>query len=64
MKPPAGGDVEGGVAMVYGVESPEKWDFVVETVPDVHPQVDEQDDRDGFGYRGKGKHSDARPDIF
>ena len=63
MEPPAAGDVEGGVAMVYGVESPEECDFVVETMPEVHPQVDEQDDQDGFGNGGKGKHSDSWPDI-
>ena len=37
MKPPACGDIEGGVAVVYGVEPPEKCGFMVETMPDVHP---------------------------
>ena len=63
MEPPAGGDIEGGVAVVYGVESPEQCDFMVHTMPDVHPQVDEQDDNEGFDNGVKSQHPDARPDI-
>ena len=61
MKPPAGGDIEGRVAVVYRVETPEECDFMVETMPDIHPEVDEQDDHDGFGNRGKSKHPDSLP---
>ena len=64
MEPPAGSDIEGGVAVVYGVESPEQCGFMVETMPDVHPQVDEQDDQDGFNNGGKGKNPDACPGGF
>ncbi len=63
MEPPAGGDVEGGVAVVNGVESPEKCPLMVETMPDVHPQVDEQDDQDSFGNGGKGQHPDSWPGV-
>ena len=63
MKPPACGDIEGWVAVVYRVETPEQCDFMVETMPDVHPKVDEQDDHDGFSNGGKRQHPDTRPDC-
>ena len=64
MEAPTGGDIKGGVAVVYGVESPEKCRFMVESMPDVHPQVDEQDDHDGFKNGWKGQHPDSRQGFF
>ena len=63
MEPPAGGDIEGCVAVVYRVESPEKRQFMVETMPDIHPQVDEKDYQDGFGNGGKSQHPYSMPGI-
>ena len=37
---------------------------MVETMPDVHPEIDEQDDHDGFGNGGKSEHPDSRPGVF
>lgn len=62
MKPPAGGDVERSVAVVYGVESPEKDGFVVEPMPGVHPQVDEKHHCDCLGNGMKAKQPYPRPE--
>lgn len=61
---PARRNIEGGIAVVYGVEAPEHSCFMVETMPEVHPQVDKQDDQDRFWSGWKVQHPDTRPEAF
>ena len=43
-----GGNVDGGVAVVYEVGSPQQWHFMKQTVLPVAPEIPEKEQQDGF----------------
>ncbi len=53
MEPAGGGDIHAGIGMMDAMEAPEKRHAVVEAVPGVHPEVEEEKDAGEMGPGGK-----------
>lgn len=55
VKTMGGGDIHAGIGVMNAMEAPEERDAVVEAVPGVHPEVDEEEGSDEGGPSGQSE---------
>ena len=56
MKTESGRDIQGGVNVVHVMEAPEEWSFVVEEVPIVEAQIEQQESHSELRPARQSKH--------